>query len=203
MELISFITVCGTISFAASGALAGIRKELDIFGVTVIAFVTAIGGGTIRDLLLGHFPVKWLTDFQIILLIILVSVLTVVFRKKIEKLDKTLLFFDTLGLGFFTLKGIEAGLSADLSVVSCLILATITACFGGVIRDIVLNEIPALFQKEIYATACILGGILFFVLKKIHVNNENTQFVVFVVIILIRFLAIKFNFSLPKIKKSI
>jgi uncharacterized membrane protein YeiH len=203
MELISFITVCGTISFAASGALAGIRKELDIFGVTVIAFVTAIGGGTIRDLLLGHFPVKWLTDFQIILLIIVVSVLTVVFRKKIEKLDKTLLFFDTLGLGFFTLKGIEAGLAADLSVVSCLILATITACFGGVIRDIILNEIPALFQKEIYATACILGGVLFFVLKKIHVNNQNTQFVVFVVIILIRFLAIKFNFSLPKIKKSI
>jgi uncharacterized membrane protein YeiH len=203
MELISFITVCGTISFAASGALAGIRKELDIFGVTVIAFVTAIGGGTIRDLLLGHFPVKWLTDFQIILLIIVVSVLTVVFRKKIEKLDKTLLFFDTLGLGFFTLKGIEAGLAADLSIVSCLILATITACFGGVIRDIILNEIPALFQKEIYATACILGGVLFFVLKKIHVNNQNTQFVVFVVIILIRFLAIKFNFSLPKIKKSI
>ena len=106
MELISFITIGGTISFAASGALAGIRKELDIFGVTVIAFVTAIGGGTIRDLLLGHFPVKWLTDFQIILLIMVVSVLTVIFRKKIEKLDKTLLFFDTLGLGFFTLKGI-------------------------------------------------------------------------------------------------
>ena len=200
MELISFITIGGTISFAASGALAGIRKELDIFGVTVIAFVTAIGGGTIRDLLLGHFPVKWLTDFQIILLIMVVSVLTVIFRKKIEKLDKTLLFFDTLGLGFFTLKGIEAGLNADLSVLSCLILATITACFGGVIRDIILNEIPALFQKEIYATACIIGGILFFVLKRFHLENQNIQFIVFMVIVLIRFLAIKFNFSLPKIK---
>ncbi|MCP9767249.1 trimeric intracellular cation channel family protein [Lacihabitans sp. LS3-19] len=203
MELISFITIGGTISFAASGALAGIRKELDIFGVTVIAFVTAIGGGTIRDLLLGHFPVKWLTDFQIILLIMVVSVLTVIFRKKIEKLDKTLLFFDTLGLGFFTLKGIEAGLAAELSVLSCLILATITACFGGVIRDIILNEIPALFQKEIYATACIIGGILFFILKRFHLDNQNTQFIVFVVIVLIRFLAIKFNFSLPKIKNSI
>ena len=200
MELLSFITIGGTISFAASGALAGIRKELDIFGVTVMAFVTAIGGGTIRDVLLGHFPVKWLTDVSTILLILGISVLTVVFRKRIIKLDKTLLFFDTLGLGFFTIKGIEAGLDANLGMVSCLILGTITACFGGVVRDIILNEIPSLFQKEIYATACLLGGLLFFVLHKIDLDFTKIEFLVFVLIVLIRFLAIRFHFSLPKIQ---
>jgi uncharacterized membrane protein YeiH len=200
MELLSFITIGGTISFAASGALAGIRKELDIFGVTVMAFVTAIGGGTIRDVLLGHFPVKWLTDVSNILLILFISVLTVVFRKRIIKLDKTLLFFDTLGLGFFTIKGIEAGLDANLGMVSCLILGTITACFGGVVRDIILNEIPSLFQKEIYATACLVGGLLFFALHKIDLDFTKIEFLVFVLIVLIRFLAIRFHFSLPKIQ---
>ena len=200
MEILSFITIGGTISFAASGALAGIRKELDIFGVTVMAFVTAIGGGTIRDVLLGHFPVKWLTDVSTILLILGISVLTVVFRKRIIKLDKTLLFFDTLGLGFFTIKGIEAGLDANLGMVSCLILGTITACFGGVVRDIILNEIPSLFQKEIYATACLLGGLLFFALHKIDLDFTKIEFLVFVLIVLIRFLAIRFHFSLPKIQ---
>lgn len=200
MEILSFITIGGTISFAASGALAGIRKELDIFGVTVMAFVTAIGGGTIRDVLLGHFPVKWLTDVSTILLILGISVLRVVFRKRIIKLDKTLLFFDTLGLGFFTIKGIEAGLDANLGMVSCLILGTITACFGGVVRDIILNEIPSLFQKEIYATACLVGGLLFFALHKIDLDFTKIEFLVFVLIVLIRFLAIRFHFSLPKIQ---
>lgn len=188
------------IAFVASGTLAGIRKRLDIFGVMVIGFVTSIGGGTIRDLLLGISPVKWLTDSKIILLILIVSLCTVFFRKRIERLDKTLLFFDTLGLGFFTIKGLEEGISAGLSVPSCLIIGTITACFGGVLRDILLNEIPTLFHKEIYATACLIGGFLFFLLKYLNVPLAFIELATFIAVVSVRFAGIKTNFTLPNIE---
>ena len=201
MEIFSYINIGGTIAFVASGTLAGIRQKLDIFGILVIAFVTAIGGGTLRDLLIGHSPVKWLMDANIIYLIVGISLTTIIFRKYIDKLDKTLLFFDTLGLAFFTIKGIEVGLETQLSAPSCIILGTITACFGGVIRDILLNEVPTIFSKEIYATACIVGGICFFVFKNFNVSPTLLELLTFIIIIGIRFFAVKTNFTLPKIEK--
>ncbi len=201
MEIFSYINIGGTIAFVASGTLAGIRQKLDIFGILVIAFVTAIGGGTLRDLLIGQSPVKWLMDVNIIYLIVGVSLATILFRKYIDKLDKTLLFFDTLGLAFFTIKGIEVGIETQLSMPSCIILGTITACFGGVIRDILLNEVPTIFSKEIYATACIVGGISFFVFKNFEISQTLLELLTFIIIIGIRFFAIKTNFTLPKIEK--
>jgi uncharacterized membrane protein YeiH len=172
MDFFSIVNIGGTIAFVASGSLAAIRRKLDFFGVLVIAFVTSIGGGTLRDILLGISPVTWLKNSEIIYLIVFVAILTMIFRKSIEKLDKTILLFDTLGLGFFTLKGIEVAYESGLSIPSCIILGTITACFGGVIRDILLNEIPIIFSKEIYATACILGGIMWFLLKNLSVDSS-------------------------------
>lgn len=201
MEIFSYINIGGTIAFVASGALAGIRQKLDIFGILVIAFVTAIGGGTLRDLLIGQSPVKWLMDVNIIYLIVGVSLITILFRKYIDQLDKTLLFFDTLGLAFFTIKGIEVGIETHLSTPSCIILGTITACFGGVIRDILLNEVPTIFSKEIYATACIVGGIIFFVFKHFQVSPTILEILTFLIIVGIRFFAVKTNFTLPKIEK--
>lgn len=200
MEVLSFINIGGTIAFVASGALAGLRKKLDIFGVIVIAFVTAIGGGTIRDLLIGINPVKWIADSSIITLIVAVALVTIFLRRHIIKLDKTLLLFDTLGLGFFTIKGIEEAINAGLSIQSCIVLGTITACFGGVLRDILLNEIPVIFSKEIYATVCIVGGMVYFLLLHLQVSVSITQLVTFIVIVIFRFLAILFNFSFPKIE---
>lgn len=200
MEVLSFINIGGTIAFVASGALAGLRKKLDIFGVIVIAFVTAIGGGTIRDLLIGINPVKWIADSSIITLIVAVALVTIFLRRHIIKLDKTLLLFDTLGLGFFTIKGIEEAINAGLSIQSCIVLGTITACFGGVLRDILLNEIPVIFSKEIYATVCIVGGMVYFLLLHFQVSVSITQLVTFIVIVIFRFLAILFNFSFPKIE---
>src|SRR6218665_4020267 len=110
MEFYTFINIGGTIAFAASGTLAAIRKDLDIFGLIVIAFVTSVGGGTIRDMLIGHLPVRWILDSSIIILIASVAMITVVFRNKIVHLDKTPTFFDSLGLGFFALRGIQEGI---------------------------------------------------------------------------------------------
>lgn len=202
MEFFNYINIAGTIAFAASGTLAAMRKDLDIFGLIVIAFVTSVGGGTIRDMLIGHLPVRWILDSSIILLIIAVAMVTVVFRNRIEHLDKTLTFFDSLGLGFFALRGIQEGITAQLNVPSCIILGTITACFGGVIRDILLNEIPALFRTgQLYATVCIIGGSLYFALRKLDITVELLDIITVFVIFGIRMLAIKKNISLPKINK--
>lgn len=202
MELFTFINIGGTIAFAASGTLAAIRKDLDIFGLLVIAFVTSIGGGTIRDVLIGHLPVRWLLDSSIILLILGTAAVTVIFRSKIKHLDKTLTFFDSLGLGFFALRGIQEGIAIHLNIPSCIILGTITACFGGVIRDILLNEIPALFcTGELYATVCIIGGVLYFALLKLNIASDFRDVIIILFIFGIRMLAIRKNISLPKINK--
>jgi len=199
VEFYTFINIGGTIAFAASGTLAGIRKKLDVFGLAVIAFVTSVGGGTIRDILIGHLPVKWILDSSIVLLIAGVTLITVLFKKRIEKLDKTLTFFDSLGLVFFTLRGIQEGIAVQLDIPSCLILGTITACFGGVIRDILLNEIPTIFRKEIYASACILGGIVFFLLQKFNISDEIIEIITILTIFGLRLIAVKMNISLPKV----
>lgn len=202
MEFFTFINIGGTIAFAASGTLAAMRKDLDIFGVLVIAFVTSVGGGTIRDMLIGHLPVRWILDSSIILLIIGAAAITVVFRSKIDHLDKTLTFFDSLGLGFFALRGIQEGIAVQLNIPSCIILGTITACFGGVIRDILLNEIPALFRTgQLYATVCIIGGSLFFALQQLNISAEIVDIITVLTIFGIRTLAIKKNIHLPKINK--
>lgn len=200
MEFYTFINIGGTIAFAASGALAGIRKKLDVFGLAVMAFVTSVGGGTIRDILIGHLPVKWILDSSIVLLIGGVTLVTILFKNRIEKLDKTLTFFDALGLGFFTLRGIQEGIAIQLDIPSCIILGTITACFGGVVRDILLNEIPTIFRKEIiYATTCILGGIIFFLLQKLNISAQIIELITILSIFGIRLIAVKLNITLPKV----
>jgi len=202
MEFFTFINIGGTIAFAASGTLAAMRKDLDIFGLLVIAFVTSVGGGTIRDMLIGHLPVRWILDSSIILLIVGAAGVTVIFRSKINHLDKTLTFFDSLGLGFFALRGIQEGIAVQLNVPSCIILGTITACFGGVIRDILLNEIPSLFRTgQLYATVCIIGGIIFFALQRLNISAEVIDIITVLTIFGIRTLVIKKNISLPKINK--
>ncbi|MEA5404437.1 trimeric intracellular cation channel family protein [Arcicella sp. DC2W] len=200
MEFFTIINIGGTIAFAISGTLAGIRKQLDIFGLLVIAFVTSIGGGTIRDILIGHLPVRWLLDSSVILLIIGTFILTIFLKNHIDKIDKTLTLFDSLGLGFFTLRGIQEGLAIQLDMSACIILGTITACFGGLIRDILLNEIPYLLRKEvIYATPCIIGGLFYFLMKQIALPNELIDLLTILIIFGIRLLAVKKNISLPRV----
>ncbi|WP_266367485.1 trimeric intracellular cation channel family protein [Tellurirhabdus rosea] len=199
MEVFSLINIGGTIAFAASGTLAGLQKRLDGFGLIVVAFATAVGGGTIRDMLIGRLPVRWLQDSSVILLICAVALLTIFFRTQTGRLERSLVLFDSLGLGFFTLRGLQEGVAAGLNVPSCIILGTITACFGGVLRDIVLNEIPLLFRREIYATACMAGGVAFFLLRP-HLPPTLTDTLVVALVFGIRIWAIRKNISLPQIE---
>lgn len=187
----------GTLVFAMSGALTAIYKKLDLFGVYCIAFVTALGGGTLRDVLIGRTPVGWMLHIEYVYVITLGFILSIVFNRFLEQLRTSMLLFDTIGLGVFTLIGLEIGQKYHLNGVVCIILGTITATFGGVIRDILCAEIPVLFRKEIYATLCILGGVLFFILQDLQVEPNMISLTVAVFIISIRLIAFKNNWSLP------
>lgn len=197
MNLIEVIDLLGTISFAISGALAGYSKKLDAFGIVIIAFVTAAGGGTLRDVLLGVKPVSWMTNMDLVYTILISVLVTFIFRKYLAKLRKTLFLFDTIGIGLYTVVGVEIGFNNNLHPVICITLGCISACFGGVIRDILVNEIPVIFRKNIYATACILGGIVYTILHELHVPPSYTFIAGASTVIITRTLAVIYNLQLP------
>lgn len=195
------LDIIGTMAFAMSGALTAMNKKMDPFGVFIIAFVTAVGGGTLRDVMIGRTPVGWMRDLNYVSAISIGFVLAWLFRKKLDRLRTSLFLFDTIGLGVFTLVGLQKGIDIHLHPAICIALGTMTACFGGVIRDILCNDIPVIFRKEIYATICIIGGIVFFGLKELNLNNDILYLITSLVIIVIRLMAVKFNWSLKPIEK--
>ncbi|RTY66194.1 trimeric intracellular cation channel family protein [Flavobacterium sp. GSP27] len=195
-----FLDFVGTIAFTMSGALTAMSKKLDPFGVFIIAFVTAVGGGTLRDVMIGRTPVGWMLDLNYVYVIFLGFVLSIIFRKKFDRLRTSLFLFDTVGLGVFTLIGLEKGINIGLHPVICIALGTITACFGGVIRDILCNDIPVIFRREIYATICILGGMLFFMLREFNLDKDILYITTSIFIIIIRLMAVKFKWYLPTLE---
>lgn len=197
-----FIDVLGTIAFAISGALVAMNKRMDPFGVLIIAFVTAVGGGTLRDVMIGIEPVSWMRNMTFVYVIIGSATFAVIFRKRISYLRKSLFLFDTIGIALYTVVGVETGLIAGLHPLICIALGTMTACFGGVLRDILCNEIPVIFRKEIYATACILGGLTYFLLLQFF-EERNILFVIAgLVVITIRLIAVRYKISLPSLYKN-
>ncbi|WP_179352009.1 trimeric intracellular cation channel family protein [Winogradskyella vidalii] len=194
-----FIDILGTIAFAISGALIAMKKQMDLFGVLIIAFVTAAGGGTLRDVMIGVEPVSWMRNMTFVYIVIGSATFAVIFRKQISYLLKSLFLFDTIGIALYTVVGIETGLVAGLHPVVCIAMGTMTACFGGVLRDILCNEIPVVFRKEIYATACILGGFTYFILLHFF-SDKNILFIIAgLVVIVVRLVAVIFKISLPSI----
>jgi uncharacterized membrane protein YeiH len=198
VNIIAALDIVGTVAFAVSGVLTAMNKRLDPFGIFIIAFVAAVGGGTLRDILIKA-PITWMEDLIYIHLIMGTTIVTVIFRNKLNYFRRSLLLSDTLGMVVFTLVGLEKGLDAGYSPIICITLGTMTACFGGVIRDTLSNKIPIIFHKEIYATACILGGITYFVMTQFDFSNGIILIVSGSVIIVVRLLAIYFNFSLPNV----
>lgn len=198
MTIFDFLDLAGTAVFAMSGALAAMHRRFDPFGVFILGVVTAIGGGTLRDLLIGRLPVGWMQDMTYLYVIIGSVIMAFVFRDRLLYLRKTFFLFDTLGLGLFTITGVEIGLQADLHPIICVILGTMSASFGGVIRDVLSNEVPIIFQKEIYALASIAGGIAFLLLLQTSLPQDIIYVLTSVMVIIIRLLAVKYNWSLPK-----
>jgi uncharacterized membrane protein YeiH len=196
------IDILGTIAFAISGVLIAINKKMDLFGILIIAFVTAIGGGTLRDVLIGQTPVSWMKDMTFTYVILGSAVFAIIVRRKINYLRTSLFLFDTIGIGLYTVVGVEKGISAGLHPIICIALGTISACFGGVLRDMLCNEIPVIFRKEIYATACILGGLSYFLLRKLPIDPNVVFAIAGLIVIVMRLFAVKFKIALPSIYKA-
>lgn len=197
MESLRIIEIAGIVSFSISGAFAAMEKRLDLFGIFIIAFVTAMGGGTLRDVLIGEVPVKWMLDLSSGFVVVLSTIAALLFTRVLQNYNRILLLFDSIGLGFFTVVGVQTGIALNLHPVICVALGTITACFGGVIRDISLNNIPLIFKKEIYATTCILGGTLFFLLQRVEVPQMTIEIICLITVVVFRLLAVKYDWQLP------
>ncbi|MFK7971654.1 MAG: trimeric intracellular cation channel family protein [Bacteroidia bacterium] len=196
MTWIYFVDLFGTAVFAISGVLTAMQKKFDLVGTLIIGFVTAIGGGTLRDVLIGRSPVGWLQDRNYFVVILLGYVIAYVFKDSIIRLKKSMFIFDTIGIGLFTILGIQIALEKGLAIEACLLMGVISACFGGVTRDVLTNEIPLIFRKEIYATACFVGGIVYLVLDQISAFDNVNILTSICTVILIRYFSIRYRWSL-------
>lgn len=203
MTLIYTIDILGTFAFAISGALVASDKKFDLFGVIIIAFVTAVGGGMLRDVLIDAHPINWIGDLNYLYTIFIAVVFTFLFKSKIAHLSKTLFLFDTIGLSVFTLLGLEKGLTLHLNPFIALIMGMISAVFGGVLRDVLTNKIPLIFEKEIYASACLAGGFSYLLLSYFNISQNLIFITSAFVIVIIRVIAIKFQLQLPRIKDDL
>jgi uncharacterized membrane protein YeiH len=203
MEVIYVLDILGTFAFAISGALVALDKKFDIFGVIIIAFVTAVGGGMLRDVLINAHPINWIGDLNYLYIIFSAVLFTFLFKSKIAHLSKTMFLFDTIGISVFTLLGLQKGLSYDLHPIIAIIMGMISAVFGGVLRDVLTAKIPLIFEKEVYASACLVGGINYLILHYFKVD-ENINFIISAIVIAsIRAIAVKFHLELPKIKNDL
>lgn len=198
-NFLHIIDILGTAAFAVSGAFSAMERKLDVFGVFIIAFATAIGGGTIRDVLVGNFPVNWLQNSLTIQVIFIAAFATIVFGRYLKQFNTALFLFDALGLGLFTIMGLEIGLAKGFGPGVCIALGTISACFGGVLRDVLLNKVPLIFQKEIYALACIIGAAIYYFLKQSALNDDVAKIAAILLIFCIRLVAVRFKLALPRI----
>ncbi|NVJ86427.1 MAG: trimeric intracellular cation channel family protein [Algoriphagus sp.] len=199
MTLQYALELVGTFVFAISGALAIREREHDLFGAGFTGFITAIGGGTLRDILLDAYPLVWIGDIYFLYAILLGVLAAFIFPNFLSRLRKTFFLFDTLGIGFFTVLGVEKALSLGVRPEIAAIMGMFSAVMGGVIRDTLTNEIPILFRKEIYASACLAGAILYLVLNYFGLDRDWNLLISMSTVISIRMIAVKYQLSLPRL----
>jgi uncharacterized membrane protein YeiH len=197
-QIIEFL---GTFAFAISGIRHAAAKHFDWFGGYVCGIAVAIGGGTIRDVMLGATPF-WMTNPFYMICTALALLFVIIFSKHLEGLRNTWFVFDTLGLALFTIAGIQKSLLYGQPYWVAIIMGCITGSAGGVIRDVLLNNEPVIFQREIYAMAAVLGGTTYWLLDIYNLSIEVTVIASFIVTCLIRFLAVRYHLSLPVLKNE-
>jgi len=199
MNFISLIDYTGTFAFAISGIRLASAKRFDWFGAYVVGLVTAIGGGTTRDLLLNVTPF-WMLQPSYLIVTALALISVILFGKYLIRLNNTFFIFDAVGLGLFVVVGIEQTLDAGFPFWVAIVMGMITGSVGGIIRDILINEVPLIFRKDIYALACVIGGLVFFGCDMMNVSPTITQLLSAISVILTRVLAVKYHISLPVLK---
>jgi uncharacterized membrane protein YeiH len=196
------LDLIGTFAFAISGIRLASGKQIDWFGAYIIGLVTAIGGGTIRDLLLDVTPF-WMLDTKYFLTTGAALLATLLFKNKLFRWGSTLFLFDSIGLGLFTIVGITKSIDAGLPFWVCIVMGTITGTLGGVIRDILLNEVPLILRRDIYALACVAGGVVYFACNYFSLPSGITAIIAALTVIAFRLIAVKFHIHLPQLQPII
>lgn len=198
MNLLYALDLLGTAAFAASGAWAGIRRDMDLFGVLVLGLVTATGGGTLRDLLLGDTPPFIFKDETYLYLSISISLVVFLFHRRMTFLLHPLLYFDAVGLGTFVVIGAGKALDFRMGFIGSVMMGVMTATAGGMMRDLLSGRVPLVLQREVYASACLAGGVLLCLLERTPLPRSWTFLVAALTVIVLRLLAIRYNWSLPR-----
>jgi len=200
MNFIDLLAYAGIFIFAITGAFKARTYKMDVFGAAVLAFVTAYGGGTLRDLLIGVRPVSWINDNIALLLVLASIVITFLFQLNYRQFRRTIFFTDATGIGLFTVTGIEKSLAFGLNDTYAVLMGVITATFGGLIADILCNAVPNLLKRsELYATACAIGGVIYILLKKIPLEYHINLSICIIIIVGIRIYSKRKKLSLPEI----
>lgn len=199
MDFVTILDYIGTFAFAISGIRLAAAKNFDIFGAYVVGFVTAIGGGTLRDVLLGITPF-WMNQPSYVIITAIALIFVILFRNKLVRLDNTFFIFDAIGIGLFTVVGVEKSLDAGFPMWVNIIMGSITGAAGGMFRDIFINEVPLIYRKDIYAVACVLGGVVYYCCLWLGCGHVLTQVIAALSVILIRILSVRFGISLPSLK---
>lgn len=199
MTFFSVIEIVGTLAFAISGIRLAAAKRFDWFGAYVVGITTAIGGGTMRDIMLDLTPF-WMLNGDYLVVTAFALAIVIGLRKYLVRLDNTFYIFDAVGLGLFTVVGIEKTLAAGFPMWVAVVMGTITGAAGGVLRDILINEEPLIFRKEIYALACVFGGVVFWGCQLLGLSGTALQIAAAVSVIAVRIVAVVFKLRLPVLK---
>ena len=195
--MVYLLDLIGVAVFAVSGALAAGRKSLDLLGVLVVAIVTAIGGGTVRDLLLDRHPIFWIADPTYLVVITIAAALTVVYVRLRAPPGNSLLIADALGLALFTITGARIAEAAGHPALIVVLMGTITGAAGGVLRDVLTAEVPLILRRDIYATAAVAGASLYLVAQALGVPGPVAGIIGMATVAVLRVLAIVFGLRLP------
>ncbi len=193
------LDMIGVVACAIAGTLLAQHKGFDIFGCILVSMVNAIGGGTIRDIALDRHPLFWMIDLTYVIIITATSLILQVFFHLYHKIDKSLKFFDAIGLAAFSVIGLKVALAQGAVPVIAVMMSVWTAIMGGMVRDIICNEIPLVLQKEIYITASIIGSCVYLLLESMGIHAVNDM-IMLLVIFIVRILAITFDWHLPSIR---
>ena len=200
MSIIQIISYTGTFVFAVTGALKARTHHMDIFGAIVLAFATAYGGGTVRDLLIGIRPVNWLNDYIALSLVLAAVIIVMMMKTNFIEFKRTIFVTDAIGLGLFTAAGIDTSLHHDINSTYSVIMGVVSATFGGLVADIFSNTVPDLLKRgEQYATACLAGGVIYVLMLKGDIDNNISLIICVVLIVAIRIISKIKRLSLPEI----
>lgn len=200
--MIDFITLCdyaGTFAFAISGIRLASAKQFDWFGAYVVGLITAVGGGTVRDMLLNA-TTFWMEQPSYFIVSGLALLFVLIFRKYVIHLKNTFFIFDAIGLGLFVIVGIVKTLDFGFPMWVAIVMGTITGSFGGMIRDIIINEVPLVFRKDIYALACVIGGMAYMLCLQTNLPSAISQFIAAATVFIVRIIAVKYHISVPVLK---